>query len=51
MPLETMLRTYFLQSWYALCDPMAEEVLCDSDAMRGRGSSIRFGCSSGSSTI
>ena len=27
MPLETMLRVYFLQSWYALSDPMAEESL------------------------
>lgn len=34
MPLETMLRIYFLQNWYALSDPMAEEILYDSDAMR-----------------
>jgi IS5 family transposase len=34
MPLETMLRVYFLQNWYALSDPMAEESLYDSDAMR-----------------
>jgi IS5 family transposase len=34
MPLETMLRIYFLQSWYALSDPMAEESLYDSEAMR-----------------
>ncbi len=34
MPLETMLRVYFLQSRYALSDPMAEEMLYDSDAMR-----------------
>lgn len=34
MPLETMLRVYFLQNWYALSDPMAEEMLYDSDAMR-----------------
>ncbi len=27
MPLETMLRIYFLQQWYALSDPMAEEML------------------------
>ena len=27
MPLETMLRIYYLQSWYALSDPMAEEML------------------------
>ena len=29
MPLETMLRVYFLQNWYALSDPMAEETLYD----------------------
>jgi len=29
MPLETMLRVYFLQNWYALSDPMAEEALYD----------------------
>ena len=34
MPLETMLRVYFLQQWYALSDPMAEEALYDSEAMR-----------------
>jgi IS5 family transposase len=34
MPLETMLRVYFLQNWYALSDPMAEESLYDSEAMR-----------------
>jgi IS5 family transposase len=34
MPLETMLRVYFLQNWYALSDPMAEETLYDSKAMR-----------------
>jgi len=34
MPLEVMLRIYFLQNWYALSDPMAEEMLYDSDAMR-----------------
>ena len=34
MPLETMLRIYFLQNWYALSDPMAEEMLYDSDTMR-----------------
>lgn len=32
--LETMLRIYFLQKWYALSDPMAEETLFDIDAMR-----------------
>jgi IS5 family transposase len=34
MPLETMLRVYFLQNWYALSDRMAEETLYDSEAMR-----------------
>ena len=34
MPLETMLRIYFLQNWYAMSDPMAEETLYDSEAMR-----------------
>lgn len=34
MPLETMLRVYLLQNWYALSDPMAEETLYDSEAMR-----------------
>lgn len=34
MPLETMLRVYFLQQWYSLSDPMAEEMLYDSEAMR-----------------
>ena len=29
-----MLRVYFLQNWYALSDPMAEETLYDSEAMR-----------------
>ena len=27
MPLEVMLRVYFLQNWYALSVPMAEETL------------------------
>ena len=43
MPLETMLRVYFLQQWYALSDPMAEEMLYDSDAMR-RFAGIELGC-------
>jgi len=34
MPLETMLRIHFLQNWYTLSDPMAEESLYDSEAMR-----------------
>ena len=42
MPLETMLRIYFLQNWYSLSDPMAEETLYDSEAMR-RFSGIELG--------
>lgn len=34
IPLEVMLRIYCLQQWYALSDPLAEESLYDSDAMR-----------------
>jgi len=34
MPLETMLRIHFLQNWYTPSDPMAEESLYDSEAMR-----------------
>ncbi|MGH7649457.1 MAG: IS5 family transposase [Gemmatimonadaceae bacterium] len=32
--LERMLRIYFLQQWFNLSDPMAEEALYDSEAMR-----------------
>ncbi|HKW03056.1 MAG TPA: IS5 family transposase [Vicinamibacterales bacterium] len=34
MPLATMLRLYFLQHWFNLSDPAAEEALYDSEAMR-----------------
>ena len=34
MPLEVMLRVHFLQNWYCLSDPLAEETLYDSEAMR-----------------
>jgi len=34
MPMETMLRIYFLQQWYALSDPAAEEALYDMESMR-----------------
>jgi len=34
MPLDVMLRIYCLQQWYAFSEPMAEESLYDSDAMR-----------------
>src|SRR5215510_15350434 len=34
MPLERMLRIYFLQHWYDLSDPAAEDVLYDSESMR-----------------
>ena len=33
-PLETMLRIYFLQQWYGLSDPAAEESLYDIESMR-----------------
>jgi hypothetical protein len=42
MPLETILRVCFLQNWYALSDPMAEETLYDSETMR-RFSGIELG--------
>ena len=42
-PLEVMLRVYFLQQWYALSDPMAEEMRYDSEAMR-RFAGIELGC-------
>lgn len=34
MALATMLRIYFLQQWFNLSDPAAEEALYDSEAMR-----------------
>lgn len=34
MPLERMLRIYFLQQWFNLSDPAAEEALYDSASMR-----------------
>lgn len=34
MPLETMLRIYFLQQWFNLSDPAAEDALYDSESMR-----------------
>jgi IS5 family transposase len=34
IPLERMLRIYFLQQWFNLSDPAAEEALYDSEAMR-----------------
>jgi IS5 family transposase len=37
-----MLRVCFLQNWYCLSDPMAEETLYDSEAMR-RFAGIEFG--------
>jgi len=33
-PLQRMLRVYFLQQWYNLSDPAAEEALYDSETMR-----------------
>jgi len=35
IPLERMLRVYFLQLWFNLSDPAVEEALYDSVAMRG----------------
>jgi transposase, IS5 family len=34
MPLETMLRVYFLQQWFNLSDPAAEDSLYDIESMR-----------------
>ena len=34
MPLETMLRLYFLQQWFNLSDPAAEDSLYDIESMR-----------------
>ncbi len=34
MPLPTMLRIYFLQQWFNLSDPAAEDSLYDSESMR-----------------
>jgi IS5 family transposase len=34
MPLETMLRIYFLQQWFNLSDPGAEDARYDSESMR-----------------
>jgi len=42
MPPETILGVYFLQNWYALRDPMADEMLCDCEAMR-RSAGVEMG--------
>ena len=34
MPLESMLRIYFMQQWYALSDPAMEDALYEIDSMR-----------------
>lgn len=34
IPLESMLRIYFLQQWYGLSDPAAEDSLYDTESMR-----------------
>jgi IS5 family transposase len=34
MPLQTMLRIYFLQQWFNLSDPAAEDLLYDIESMR-----------------
>jgi len=43
IPLERMLRVYFLQLWFNLSDPAAEEALYDSAAMRSFAG-IDLGC-------
>lgn len=42
MPLETMLRIYFLQHWFDLSDPAAEDAIYDSESMR-RFVGVEFG--------
>ena len=42
LPLETMLRVYFLQQWFDLSDPQAEDMLYDSESMR-RFSRVELG--------
>lgn len=34
MPLESMLRVYFMQQWYALSDPAMEDALYEIEPMR-----------------
>jgi IS5 family transposase len=34
MPMERMLRIYFMQQWFNLCDPAMEDALFDSESMR-----------------
>src|SRR5580698_1234830 len=34
MPMERMLRIYFMQQWFNLSDPAAEDSLYDSESMR-----------------
>jgi len=34
LPMETLLRVYFLQQWFNLSDPQAEDMLYDSESMR-----------------
>ena len=35
IPLERMLRVYFVQQWYGLADEALEDALYDSQALRG----------------
>jgi len=35
IPLERMLRVYFMQQWYGLADEAVEDALYDSQALRG----------------
>jgi IS5 family transposase len=34
MPMERMLRIYFMQNWFNMSDPAAEDALYDSESMR-----------------
>lgn len=45
IPLERMLRIYFLQHWFNLSDPAVEEALCDVSSMRAFVG-IDLGCES-----
>jgi hypothetical protein len=44
MPLGTMRRVYFVQQWFDLSDPQAEEMLYDSESMRRRSSRAAPSC-------
>ena len=50
VPVETLLRIYFLQQWYSLSDPGAEDELYDSESMR-RFVGVTLDCVPDESTI